>query len=73
MPKKHFGEKKTVAYKKVGFGMPYQENPSAFPFKSPYKTTIVDVLAQRNASKWEKMQMPDEQTIREKIQKAEEN
>ena len=73
MPKKHFGEKTNPVYKKVGFGMPYQGNPSAFPFKSPYKTTIVDVLAQRNASKWEKMQMPDEQTIREKIKKAEGN
>ena len=53
--------------------MKYQGNNNAFPFKSPYKTTIVDVLAQRNASKWEKMQMPDEQTIREKIKKVKEN
>ena len=73
MPKKHFGEEKAAVYKKVGFGMPYQGNHSAFPFKSPHKMTIVDVMAQKNASKWEKMQMPDEQTIREKIQKAEEN
>ena len=28
------GKKKTAVYKKVGFGMPYQGNHSAFPFKS---------------------------------------
>ena len=28
---------KNPTKKKVGFGMRYQEDPSAFPFKSPYK------------------------------------
>ena len=65
--------KAQIKLKKHRFKMKYQGNNNAFPFKSPYKTTIVDVLAQRNASKWEKMQMPDEQTIREKIKKVKEN
>ena len=37
MPKKRFIKKKNPIPKKVGFGMRYQGNPNAFPFKSPYK------------------------------------
>jgi hypothetical protein len=52
------GEKKTPIYKKVGFGMRYQGNNSAFPFKSsPLKDgdhnseTMTDAHKRRHGQK----------------------
>ena len=64
MPKKHFGEKKTIAYKKVGFGMPYQGNHSAFPFKESPTKQFGEVVAQQNASRYQH-DAPDNRPLNE--------